>query len=363
MARCWRYLLLSELALSALLGAGALATPAPSGAQTPELSWLPAGDSFSSGEGLPHATGDCAQAEPGSGSLAWPFVASSNSRGEHSPLASPTLVACTGAKTAQFFASSGADPAEWSAQDGRSDLVTMTFGGDDIDFAAVLKQCIDYTRLSQALHALFVVWSPFGGTAPLPSDSGHTCPKDSIERSRISGLGSAYPGFLTQVATTATAPGGNIVLLGYPDEFELPKFWSGRNQELGSCFGVGTGDATLLRGWAGDLNATLGEAVKTFNAEPAGQRDNVVASFVDVNSGGNEIARNDKHLFEPSAGTRHNLCSSDSWLNGLTAIGHVNGSFHPKQAGSDAQGALAAEVIAKLDWSRLLPGPFTTYRG
>jgi hypothetical protein len=349
----------SSLATAGLL---ALANVPQAHALTPALSWLAAGDSYSSGEGLPHATGPCAQATPTSGSQAWAFSAYDILSKAGSPLAEPTLVACTGAKTSQFFAPAGSDPAEFASPDQRADLVTMTFGGDNIGFSPIIKQCIDLTRLSQVLRAIFEVWSPIG-TSPVASDKNHTCPTDTSVRKAIAALGTTYPTFLTQVATTATAPGGNIVLLGYPDFVELPKFSSSRNQHLGSCFGIGTDDATLLRGWAGDLNATLGEAVKRFNAQPAAQRDNVKATFVDVNSGGGVISKNDKHLFEPSSGTRHNLCSSDSWLNGLTTIDHFNGSFHPKQPGANAQGALAAEVIAKLDWSRLAPQPFAADTG
>ena len=187
-------------------------------------------------------------------------------------MAAPTLVACTGAKTAQFFAPTSKDPAEFASPDERSDLVTMTFGGDDIGFTPIVKQCTDLTRLSQALRTLVRNWVPIGvGAAPLPSDPGHTCPKDSIIRSRITALGENYPGSY-RGGNDGDRAGGNIVLEGYPDIVEPAKFWSNRNQTIGSCFGIGTGDATLLRGWAGDLNATLAEAVKTFNAEPGSVR-------------------------------------------------------------------------------------------
>jgi hypothetical protein len=370
MANVRRYLSVAGAALSAVLAAGIVvgssvfSTGPQAGAAQPALSWLAAGDSYSSGEGLPHATGNCAQATPATGSQAWAFAAYDVLSKEGSPLEQPNLVACTGAKTSQFFSPSGSKPAEWSTPYQRDDLVTMTFGGDNIDFAPIIKQCIDLTRLSQVLRAIVRAWIPIdSGTSPFPSDSNHTCPSNSIVRKRIDALGSVYPAFLTKVATNAVAPGGNIILLGYPEVVELPKYWSSRNQNLGSCFGIGTGDATLLRGWAGDLNATLGVAVKRFDAEPSVQRDNVEATFVDVNSGGGVISSNDPNLFEPAHGTRHNLCSSDSWINGITTIDYTNGSFHPKQPGADAQGALAAEVIGKLNWSRLAPLPFSADTG
>jgi hypothetical protein len=196
---------------------------------------------------------------------------------------------------------------------------------------------------------------------PLPSDPGHTCPKNSIERAVISRLGEHYKPFLNEVANWVVTPGGNIVVLGYPDLIELPKYWPELDQKLGLCLGIGTGDATLLRGWAGDLNATIGQAVSGFDAEPASTRHNVTATFVDVNTGAphspSHIAYDNPNLFEPSSGARHNVCASESWLNGISTIDYGAGSFHSKQQGENAMGALAAEVIRRLDWSHLSSPP------
>jgi hypothetical protein len=51
----------------------------------------------------------------------------------------PVLVACTGAKTGEFFKSQGKSPAEWTPSMGRYDLVTFSFGGDDIGFASIVQ--------------------------------------------------------------------------------------------------------------------------------------------------------------------------------------------------------------------------------
>jgi len=72
-------------------------------------------------------------------------------------------------------------------------------------------------------------------------------------------------------------------------------------------------------------------------------------TFIDVNSGGGAgISKSDQNLYEPASGPRHNLCATQPWLNGLSTIDYGSGSFHPKQAGQDAMGALAAEVIPAL---------------
>jgi hypothetical protein len=230
--------------------------------------------------------------------------------------ARPRLVACTGARSADFFTS------QWTPALGRFDLVTFTFGGNDIGFSQILKQC---TGLPEGL----------------PSDPGHNCPSDSLLRGRIaSALEGPYRAFLTRVATDAVVPGGNIVVLGYPELIELPTFWP-----LGtrSCSLIGPADANELRGLGGDINATIGYDVSVVNAaSPNG----VHLTFVDVNSGGGAgISRYDQSLFEPASGPRHNLCGSQPWINGLSTIDYGAGSFHPKQAGQDAMGVLGAEVI------------------
>ncbi len=351
------------LAVAALIGATltpSTAAPATAATAPPShLSWLAAGDSYSSGEGLPHSTGICARANPPA-STAWAQAAAADSGLSLAP-GSPQLVACTGAPTAQFFTPAGQSPAEWTAQLGTFDLVTFTFGGDNIDFAPIIEQCVGLNRFVSTWEGA----AELAGTdtinpniGPLPSDPGHTCPADSIVRGRITALATTYPAFLTQVAGQAVATGGNIVVVGYPDLVELPQFWSPLERHLGECNGIGTGDATLLRGWAGDLNATIGNAVQTFNTQPAQARHDVTATFVDINSGGSAgISRDDPDLYEPATGTRHNLCGADTWINGVSVIDTFNGSFHPKQAGLDATGQLVRQVLGTLDWTHLAPPP------
>jgi lysophospholipase L1-like esterase len=236
-------------------------------------------------------------------------------------LARPRFVACKGARTTDFFSAT-----QWTPALGRFDLVTFTFGGNDIGFSQIVRQCVGLTGDG------------------LPTDPGHNCPADSLMRTRIASmLESPYRAFLTKVANEAVTPGGQIVVLGYPEIVELPDLWPSGTT---SCSLIGRADANEFRGLAGDVNATLGYSVKVVNAaHPNG----VHLTFVDVNSGGSAgISGSDPNLFEPSSGPRHNLCASQPWLNGFTTIDYGSGSFHPKQAGHAAMGALAAEVIPNL---------------
>ena len=304
------------------------ATGAPASAATPKVlrtsqapssfTWLAAGDSYSSGEGLPHNDGTACQRANGLNgrtSLAWPEVAANilHKDGGLSSSVSPDLVACSGATTADFFGS------QWNSQ--KSDLVTFSFGGDDVHFASVMEHCLSIG-----------------------------CPPDSSVRSQIKSFASTERTFLTRVAKKAVVNGGNVVVLGYPEIFELPKFWA-----KGTCDGrISRQKAALIRGWAGDLNATIAEAVDAVNsAHP----NHVTLTYVDVNTGNPSqgISYTNPDLFEPASGTRHNLCSANSWINGITHVDHTNASFHPKQSGQNAMGALAAMVIGNLNWANLAP--------
>jgi hypothetical protein len=306
---------------TAVLGVVASAALCSSaGAQPPLRSWLAAGDSYSSGEGLPHATGNCARAQRGSGSLSWADVARDRIGGLLPELRQPRLVACKGATTSGFFSSD-----QWVPAMGRFDLVTFTLGGNDIRFTPILHQCIG-----------------LAGDG-LPTDPGHNCPQESLLRARItSTLEMPFRGFLTKVAREAVSRGGHIVVLGYPELVELPDLWPAGTT---SCSLIGIADAHELRGLGGHLNATIGYSARVVDAaRPNGVR----ISFVDVNSGGGAISRHDQNLFEPASGPRHNLCASQPWINGFTWIDYGSGSFHPKQAAHDAMGALAAQIVPTL---------------
>lgn len=302
-------------ALALLLASAVVASAAAS-----DLSWLAAGDSYSSGEGLPHYTGRCAQAKPGSGSLAWAFVAHEALRSFVPGFATPNFVACSGATTGDFFGK------QWHPRMGRFDLITFTFGGNDIGFRNALITCIARPALRRG------------------------CPSETALRARIAGFARGYQRFLEAIADRAVVPGGYVVVLGYPELVEDPAVWS-RRARLTGCAHFTPSDAREIRGLAGDLNATIAVAVGAVDRE---RRHNIHFTFIDVNSGGSAgVSRSNRNLFEPAGGVSHNLCSHQPWINPITVIDRGSGSYHPKQAGDNAMGALAAGVIARLDWGSL----------
>ncbi len=299
------------------------------------ISWLAAGDSYSAGEGLSNATGPCARAASGT-SLAYPLEAYEDLRQVMPALESPNFTACSGAVVANFFNADDAEHLpEWRPTGTRYDLVTFTMGGNTVDFSGVITQCV--VGVLDQVHA----------SAP-----GHKCPEDSWVRQLIAQkLGSPYVSFLRQVADEAVVPGGNVVVLGYPDLMADPTSWPAADRAADSCQGITEVDAEQLRGEAGDLNATIAHAVAVVNAEHVNR---VHLSFLPVNTGGQvgpvTIARSDPYLFEPSASSSHNLCGAGvAWLNGIDEL-DLNRSFHPDLPGNVAEGHLLAQVLPHLDW-------------
>ena len=336
-----QYLVIPTAALGLMSTLWTLTTPAASAATSvPAITWLAAGDSYASGQGLTHPSGLCARGTgtDGSGST-WAISAAAKLRKAGIDIAGsdPDLVACTGAISADLLADNSKKlgpkhAAQWTPKMGRFDLVTFSFGGDDVGFAGIMAHCEE-----------------FG------------CPSDASVRAKITALADngvtikgvktqPYHTFLDNVAKTAVAKGGNIVVMGYPEIVEDVGLWSaGRT----TCAGMSAGEDQRLRGWAGDLNATIGSAVSEVNALPATQRNDVHLTFIDSVTGqsADGIPDNDPNLFEPSAGTRHELCSQGSqpWINNEIKTDKSR-SFHPNQAGENALGALAASVIEHLTW-------------
>jgi len=219
---------------------------------------------------------------------------------------------------------------------GRYDLVSFSFGGNDVGLFSAVQHCLS---------------------------SG--CP-DSAERAKIAQLATtgvykgslhipSYPTFLNHVANAAVRTNGNVVVMGYPEGIEDPALWPRINTVAG-CQALLPAGASTIRGWIGDLNATIGNVVNQVNAEPSSQRNGVTFTFIDPVTGqsSNGISRADSNLYEPSSGTRHELCSQgdQNWMNGFSSA-HPTRSFHPTQDGESAMGRLAAEVIG----NKLVPSP------
>jgi len=112
------------------------------------ITWLAAGDSYASGAGLTNTTKACARGIGSDGeSSTWAIVAADRLNSQRAQtgktMDDPMLVACTGAISDQFFNADGSSNyPEWSPSMHRFNLVTFSFGGDDIGFPSIIKHCV-----------------------------------------------------------------------------------------------------------------------------------------------------------------------------------------------------------------------------
>jgi hypothetical protein len=104
----------------------------------------------------------------------------------------------------------------------------------------------------------------------------------------------------TLQAIRQRAPSARVVVLGYPDLYDLSK--------SGTCIGLSTQDRTALNGGADALDSALAKAV-TATADR-----NIV--FADV-----------RGQFAP-----HEICDSGRWLHSVDLLA-ISSSYHPTASG------------------------------
>lgn len=342
--------------VTATIGAMSLIATAPtatSQAAAPPASqravrWLALGDSFSSGEGIPGAAAgnpalqgkeNCQRANgDGIAAKAYAVVAVEQLQAQQSAdlvFERPFFVACTGAITDDAAMQLTEMRSQVPAELARWDVVSMSFGGNNVLFADVIIDCLDAK-------------DPWG----LVTNEGCSVSEERL-RARVDMLvgrtpsvpgefagGVTLPGLYDEVASTVQ-PGGHVIVTGYPQLFEEPERWASWIQQRSqACQGILRDDVRMLRGVTGYLNEQISVAVQA-----AGQRwqsSGITFHFVDLASS----------IYETSASgsDRHGLCASEQWINGITTSitsgdFRTDRSFHPNQAGHTATGRhLAREV-------------------
>jgi lysophospholipase L1-like esterase len=216
------------------------------------------GDSYSAGTGAGRYTAAGKSCERSASAFPQLWAAG------HHP-ASFASVACAGATTATVRTS------QLSALSARTTLVSITIGGNDVGFSQVMETCV-FQLPGACVKAV-------------------TTAESSVRR--------VLPGRLDSLlrAIRTRAPLARIVVLGYPDLYDL--------SQSRDCIGIGTAKRAALNQGAGVLDRTLSAA-----AARDGDR------FADVRP---EFAR-------------HEICDGGtSYLNALTFP--LDGSYHPNAAG------------------------------
>jgi lysophospholipase L1-like esterase len=250
-----RFLLIAVTAGAAVLPA--VAVTAPAAAQS-AVHYVALGDSYSSGVGAGdyYASSGSCDRSPHAYPVLWANA--------HAP-ASFSFVACSGATTGSVVSS------QLSTLSGAITLVSITVGGNDVGFSSVMETCV----------------------------LGTTSDCVSAINTAEGKMQTQLPGEMNNVlsAIAAAAPNARVVVLGYPELYDLAN--------SSSCIGLSTTDRTDLN-QAADLLDTQIQAAAGRHGDP----------FGDVRG----------------AFTGHEICDSNSWLHSVDWF-DLGESYHPTAAG------------------------------
>jgi lysophospholipase L1-like esterase len=248
-------LMITSVALSATAITIIAATTARA---TPTVNYVALGDSYSSGVGAGNYTSSSGSCDRSTS--AYPQLwANANAPAQF------TFAACSGATTTDVIDD------QLAAVTASATLISVTAGGDDADFPGVMEKCV------------------------LESQGSCLSAVSNAEQFIATQLPARLDTMLADIR--AKAPTATIVVLGYPDLYDL--------NPPGLCIGLSHADHTALNQGADDLDSALAAAA-------AANRD----EFADVRT--------------QFAG--HEICDSSSWLHSVD-IFSISSSYHPTAAG------------------------------
>jgi lysophospholipase L1-like esterase len=234
------------------------ATPAAEAASS--VQYVALGDSYSSGLGA----GDYISS---SGSCDRSAKAYPEQWADANAPDSFVSVACAGATTADVISS------QVSALSASTTVVSITIGGNDAGFSSVMETCV-LSWTSTCVNAVSNAEAFITNQLPALLDT-------------------------TLQTIRAHAPAAKIVVLGYPELYDLSK--------SSTCIGLSTRDRTALNGGADALDQALYQAAMANND-----------TFADVRG--------------RFAG--HEICDSGSWLNSVDIFA-ISSSYHPNASGQE----------------------------
>jgi lysophospholipase L1-like esterase len=248
-------LFIGILAITTTLTVAATSAVVPAKAATP-VNYVALGDSYASGVGAGNyysSSGSCDRS-PNAYPALW---AAANSP------ASFTFAACSGAKTSDVI------NGQLSSLSSSTTLVSLTIGGNDAGFSAIMETCV------------------------LESTSSCESAISSAEQSINATLPGALQTLLSDIH--ADAPNARVVVVGYPLFYDL---------SVSFCLGLSNGDHQAIDTGINDLDGLLATA-----------------------------AANDDAVFADArpAFAGHELCDGSGWLNSLTLP--IGNSYHPTATG------------------------------
>ncbi len=344
----------------AILSVGLLAPASANKDDAPEgpVSWLSTGDSYSSGEGVFGNEGPCAQSPN-----AWgPLTADRLTMNYGWTISPKAFTACSGALVEGFFNPTDLPSLyEWGLAQGvpqRVDVITLSFGGNDVGFAEILEDCIivpdswvDFAFVSgcdvsevdiqDRINALLdpPLTGCVGGREISVVDGD---PYRCDLMIHPDGQRGSYIDFLVRLAEDNLTPRGRVYVAGYPSVFARSDSWPDWSYAM--CAGVKRGDAEKLERLAEYMDTTLKLAVEATNRR-LGTEAVVYLSRYD--------------LFRDGA---HELCGNgEDWINGIsnnrdaTPENRKAGSFHPNKEGHSETSSLLLDVLTTTENALLTP--------
>lgn len=229
------------------------------------------------------------------------------------------------------------------------DVAMTSFGGNDIGFADVIRDCIGFDW--DAVEADAVMWyATVGVPATVSSGAGAGCSTGEEElKARIQSdlVTNGRLEHLYDTIASKMSDGGLVVVTGYPQLFTAPERWSNAEKLLNRCHRVSEGDVRALRGATGALNQTLGEAV----TQASERHPQLTWVFVDVSA-----------TFE-SGQVFGGLCGNLDAVNGFAWNSTRNGqgdssptsgfarSYHPNQNGHNLYAFAVVRSILASGWT------------
>jgi GDSL-like Lipase/Acylhydrolase family len=248
-----------SIATASVAGALSLAV-SPASAQS-AVNYVALGDSYAAGVGTGSPISSSGSCNQGSDAYSELWAAANDP-------ASFAFESCSGATI------SVVQNKQLSGLSTSTTLVSLTVGGDDAGFAKILETCT-ISSTSTCVSAI-------------------NKEKTTVKHDLPAALGSLLS------AIKADAPDATVVILGYPDFYDVSK-----SSSCDAFDGLSTTDRT-------DVNQGI-NLIDRLLKTAAAQLGDV---FADVRS----------------AFTGHEICDSDSWLNAID-LTDLDGSYHPTAAG------------------------------
>jgi lysophospholipase L1-like esterase len=271
-------------------------------------SYVAMGDSFSAGEGVPAF-------DPATDTAGPPENRCHRSNSAYSKLLNgntnlrwnlTAFVACSGATTSDVINGKWSEPPQVNALSSSTQVVTITIGGNDVEFEAFAKQCIGWPN-----------YDPLAVCDAGSSEYQTTMSKlDNVLPGNLARTTAGTEGVLVRIRRAA--PNARIYVIGYP-QLAPP---STEPHQWPWCSWINSeSEHTAARDVVTRLNLRLQQAVSLMDAS---------FSFIDPNAASS-----------PFAG--HELCDSESYFNGPQVPAAY--SLHPNSKGQDAYRQLVVSRV------------------